>query len=158
MSHDRVGRREARTEVPLLLLAVAFVVAVLVSVSWTVWAAFAADFVVRLVLADARKQYAVKHRYDVAVITLPMLRPLRLPHLLALVRLLDRGLAGGLAGRVRTYVVGSALASLASLASFARRALAVLDAERDATGANLPNVGDALWWAATTVTTVGYGD
>ena len=37
-------------------------------------------------------------------------------------------------------------------------ALAVLDAERDAPGANITTAGDALWWAATTVTTVGYGD
>ena len=37
-------------------------------------------------------------------------------------------------------------------------ALAVLDAEQDARGANITNYGDALWWASTTVTTVGYGD
>jgi voltage-gated potassium channel len=37
-------------------------------------------------------------------------------------------------------------------------ALAVLDAEQDAPGANITTFGDALWWASTTVTTVGYGD
>ena len=37
-------------------------------------------------------------------------------------------------------------------------ALAVLDAEQDASGANITTFGDALWWSATTVTTVGYGD
>jgi voltage-gated potassium channel len=34
----------------------------------------------------------------------------------------------------------------------------VLDAEQDASGANITTFGDALWWSATTVTTVGYGD
>jgi voltage-gated potassium channel len=37
-------------------------------------------------------------------------------------------------------------------------ALAVLDAERNAPDANITTAGDALWWASTTVTTVGYGD
>jgi len=36
--------------------------------------------------------------------------------------------------------------------------LAVLDVEQDAADANITTFGDALWWATTTVTTVGYGD
>jgi len=34
----------------------------------------------------------------------------------------------------------------------------MLDAERQTPDANIRNFGDALWWATTTVTTVGYGD
>jgi voltage-gated potassium channel len=37
-------------------------------------------------------------------------------------------------------------------------ALAVLDAEQQAKGANITAFGDAVWWACTTVSTVGYGD
>lgn len=37
-------------------------------------------------------------------------------------------------------------------------ALAVLDAERGAPEANITTLRDALWWASTTVTTVGYSD
>lgn len=36
--------------------------------------------------------------------------------------------------------------------------LAVLDAERGRPGAIIVSFGDAVWWAVTTVTTVGYGD
>lgn len=34
----------------------------------------------------------------------------------------------------------------------------MLDAEENEPGANITNFGDALWWALTTITTVGYGD
>ena len=37
-------------------------------------------------------------------------------------------------------------------------AVTVLDVERGDSDANITTFGDALWWAATTVTTVGYGD
>ena len=36
--------------------------------------------------------------------------------------------------------------------------MAVLEAERDQPESGVHTFGDALWWAMTTVTTVGYGD
>lgn len=163
-----VERWERRAEVPLLLLAVAFLVAYawpvldprldpslstfLNRVSWSVWVAFAVDFVVRLVLAPRRVEYAVRHWYDVALIALPVLRPLRLLRLLAFLRILNRSAVGNLAGRVTSYVIGAAILAVGL------GAVAALDAEQDAPGANITSIGDALWWAATTVTTVGYGD
>jgi len=161
-------RWEKRAEVPLLLLALAFLVAyawpvldprldssirtTLEVASWSVWAAFIIDFAVRLYLAPERRTYAVSHWYDVALIVLPMLRPLRLLRLLAFARVLNRSAAGSLVGRVSAYVGGVAVTALGL------GALAVLDAEQDAPGANIGSFGDALWWSATTVTTVGYGD
>lgn len=165
---SRVERWEHKADVPLTLLALAFLASYawqvldprmghglsewLTVVSWAVWAAFALDFAIRLALADDRGQYALHHWYDVALIALPVLRPLRLLRLVALLRILDRSAAGSLAGRVVVYVSGAA-----SLAVFLG-ALATLDAEQEANGANITSFGDALWWACTTVTTVGYGD
>jgi voltage-gated potassium channel len=163
-----VERWERRAEVPLLLLALAVLVAYawpvldprldpdvrtwLTVASWTVWVAFAIDFAVRIVLAHDRITYAVRHWYDVALIALPMLRPLRLLRLLALMRILNRTAVGSLAGRVTTYVMGAAALSMGL------GAIAVLDAEQGRPEANIVTFGDAMWWAATTVTTVGYGD
>jgi voltage-gated potassium channel len=121
-------------------------------VSWTVWGAFALDFVIRLGLADRKVQYAIKHWYDVALIALPLLRPLRLLRLVALFRVLDRSMGATLAGRALVYAFGAA-----SFAVF-MGSLAVLDAERLDAQANITHFGDALWWASATVATVGYGD
>lgn len=164
----RLERYERHAEIPLLLLAVAFLIAyawpvldprldpdvatTLLVASWTVWAAFAIDFAVRIVLADRRWAYARSHWYDVALIVLPMLRPLRLLRLLALARILNRSATSSLVGRVSTYVIGTAV-MVTVLA-----ALALLDVEQDADGANITTFGDALWFSAATVMTVGYGD
>jgi voltage-gated potassium channel len=163
-----VERWEKRAEVPLLLLAVAFLIAyawpvldprldpdlrtILELASWTVWAAFVIDFAARLFMSDDRRHYALSHWYDLALIALPMLRPLRLLRLLAFARVLNRSAAGSLVGRVSAYVAGTAIMALCL------GALAVLDAEQDAPNANIATFSDALWWSATTVTTVGYGD
>lgn len=163
-----VARWEKRVEIPLLFLALAFLVAyawpvldprldtdvrtVLEVASWTVWAAFVIDFASRLYLTDERRSYAFAHWYDVALILLPMLRPLRLLRLLAFARVLNRSAVGSLVGKVSTYVAGTALMALGL------GAIAALDAEQDSPGANITTFGDALWWSATTVTTVGYGD
>lgn len=164
----RVQRWEHRTEIPLLLLAVAFLVAyawpivdprlnrtledMLTVVFWTVWGAFCVDFLIRVLLADRRGHYLLHHWYDVALIGLPLLRPLRILRILALARLLSRSAARTFVGQTTLYVVGAAV--IAVLIG----ALAVLDAERGAADANITTLGDAVWWACTTVTTVGYGD
>jgi voltage-gated potassium channel len=81
-----------------------------------------------------------------------VLRPLRLLRLVVLLRILNRRATDSLRGKVAIYVAGATVIVLFCAA------LAVLDAERRSAHANITTFGDALWWATTTVTTVGYGD
>ncbi len=121
-------------------------------VAWVTWGLFALDYVVRLVLSDRRWHFVRRHLLDLAVIALPLLRPLRLLRLVMMLSVLHRYAATTLRGQVAVYV-GGAITLVIAVAG-----LAVLDAERGAEGSNITSYPDALWWAMTTVTTVGYGD
>lgn len=121
-------------------------------ITWAVWGAFVADYMVRFVLAERRVLYVRSHLLDLAVIALPLLRPLRLLRLVTMLRFLDNRATMRLRGRMMSYVIGGS-----TLLGFIG-ALAVLDAERHTQGANITTFSDAIWWAVTTMTTVGYGD
>lgn len=116
------------------------------------WALFAADYLVRLMLSEDRLRFVRRHLLDLVVVVLPLLRPLRLLRLVTLLSVLNRYMSDNVRGRVITYVAGSTVL-LVLLAG-----LAVLDAERRAPDPNITGFADAVWWALTTVTTVGYGD
>ncbi|MGC5225377.1 potassium channel family protein [Micromonospora sp. DT81.3] len=166
MYGERLARWEKIVEWPLMAAAVVFLLAYAVqiiarldgsaalpteAVLWVTWAVFAADYVIRLTIAEHRRRWFTRHLLDLAIVLLPMLRPLRLMRFLAIIAIIQRGAGSRLRGRVAVYTIG-ATALIILLAS-----LAVLDAEHGQ-GGSIQTFGDAIWWAVVTITTVGYGD
>ncbi|MFI6942961.1 potassium channel family protein [Streptomyces sp. NPDC050418] len=161
-------RWENRTQRPLLALAVAFAVAYAVpiaapgvpggvksacsAVEQAVWATFAADYLVRLVLSRQRLHFVRHHWLDLLAVLLPLLRPLKLLRLVSALVLVGRRARMATQIKLTTYVGGSVVGLLVF------GSLAVLEVERNAPDGNIKTLDDALWWSFTTMTTVGYGD
>lgn len=113
------------------------------------WWTFLIDYVVRLVLARNKLLFVRRHLLDLASVAIPVLRPLLL---LRVISVFERTLERNLGSRLTVYVL--AVTGLA----LGVGSLAVLSAEQGEPGANIQDWDTALWWATTTVTTVGYGD
>lgn len=166
------------TELPLLVLAIAMIplIAVplafdldpsvdraLLAANWTIWAIFTVELGVRTYLAPARVDYLIRHWYDVIIVVLPFLRPLRAVRagrafqLVRVIRLAAfivriRQTAGTILARHHLdYALATGIATVFISAALVTRF------EQD-TDSSLDRFGTALWWSVVTVTTVGYGD
>ena len=161
------ARVERATELPMLVLAAAMVPLILVPLlfdlsttvewvlfigNWVIWAAFAAELAVKSYLAPSWRQYLISHWFDVLIVVLPFLRPLRLLRLIGVLSRLGFTSKSILGQRGLGYVLG-----LGVLVMFGIAGLVLVFEQQDASAA-ITSFPTALWWAAATVTTVGYGE
>lgn len=121
-------------------------------VQWICWGAFVLDLMYGIVNAQSKKEYLLKHPLEIASSLLPFLRPLRLMRVISF---------GGLA--IQKVAIGRQFAitlkvAITTLFVAYISAVQITISERMVEGSNIKNFGDGLWWAMTTVTTVGYGD
>lgn len=128
---------------------------VLVAVDWLIWALFTAEYLIKLYLAPNRWRYVLTHPFALLIVVLPFLRPLRA---LQVLRLAAFGIRGLREARAVLRHHGLSYVLLAFAALVLVGAAVVLEVERDQPDATIASYPDALWWAMTTVTTVGYGD
>jgi voltage-gated potassium channel len=164
---------ERRLEWPLLAAALLTIPAIIIEQSsvgepwdttatvlnWTIWTAFVIEVALMLSVVDDRWRWLREHPLDVAIVvfTPPFLpaslqaarvfRLLRLVRLLKLAVLLRRLLS---TEGVRDAAVFALITVLGGGAAFA----AVEHGHQD----EPVSAWDGVWWAITTVTTVGYGD
>ena len=127
---------------------------------------FLADFCIRFHYAPSKRRFMRWGWVDL-IASIPAIEPLRIGRmlrLLRLIRLLRLLLAHGHGNyfsrllrrnrRQGAFVIATMVAVVMLISS----SIAILEAERSSPEANIKTAEDALWWAYSTITTVGYGD
>ena len=121
-------------------------------VQWSTWALFALDLFIGIWASSNKKSYLKSHPLEILSVALPFLRPLRLLRVISFGALVIQKVAVGkhLAITFKVFLFSILIAYIA--------AVQITITERDVPTSNIKSFGDGLWWAVTTVTTVGYGD
>ncbi|MFE5487389.1 potassium channel family protein [Streptomyces sp. NPDC056527] len=166
---DRQERWDRRMETPLavasLLFLLGYAVRVLahgldqawldlcLAITLMAWGVFIVDYAVRFRLSGLGPLRFVRaHLLGTVILVLPLLRPLQMVKIYDQIQRRRDQPRLSLYARVMTY--SSLTVTLLGFAC----ALAVFQHERGVPGATIRTFGDSVWWAAETLTTVGYGD
>jgi voltage-gated potassium channel len=115
------------------------------------WVFFVIDLLFRFSLSPEKRRFFPKNWLDTVTVIVPQFRALR-----ALRAFTTSGVISKKTGLISSG--GLTSATLAALLVVWIGSIMVLNAERGAPNAEIVNIGDAVWWAFETVTTVGYGD
>ena len=173
-----VQRIEAYTTAPALVLSFTILCTLIVPlmvdlpaaseklfdrIGWIAWLLFSLEYLVRLRFAPDRRRFVRENLTDLAVILIALPTPLavRDDSALAILR--------ALRVLVMAFEIGKDISHLCKTRNVPYAIAIVLLAvvtcgvlgyhfEVKAKGANILDLGDGVWWALTTITTVGYGD
>ena len=165
---------QRRTDKPMLIISVLFLLVILVPVVFTslplsvrntltvietiLWIVFVVDYLVRFLLAPKRWRFFWTHIPELLVISVPVLRPLRSLQVLRLLRLGGLGTVANRLAQRSLHGHAVLLVSAITLILVLTVAGIALIFERGNPHATITSYPEALWWALSTVTTVGYGD
>ena len=165
--NNGLARWERWTEWPLLVAGLLFLVVIMLPlatplppqtqmvldwINWFLWGVFAIDYFTRLWLALGRWHFVKTHILDLIIVVVPAFRALRVVRLISVFLVLLRR------ARDLPYLVLPLYVAAITAVLIGVSAVLVFDAEGSDPNSNIKTLGDAVWWAFTTVTTVGYGD
>ncbi|RMD76501.1 MAG: potassium channel protein, partial [Chloroflexi bacterium] len=154
------------TEIPMLFLSICFLVIffliesrtlsttttlVLDGILWIIWGIFGIELLIKWYLSPDRVAYLRANWIEIVMIAIPFLRPLRLLWLPIILTRLWRQSRQTLRQRMPAFI------GITSLIVVLVAATLMFVAEQGS-GGPIASFADAIWWALTTVTTVGYGD
>jgi voltage-gated potassium channel len=178
-SQEALDRFEKQTAVPMMVLALAIIPLLVLplvfelspgmestffTLDWLIWAAFVVQYGVRLYLALGKRHFVSHNIIDLVFVLIPFLRPLRIVRSARAFRLL-RAMRGtvillravdAVQDVLKKHKLGYTL--LIAMVVVVGSGLLVATLEESDPARNIQSIPDGLWWAVTTITTVGYGD
>jgi voltage-gated potassium channel len=178
-SQEALDRFERQTAVLMMVLALAIIPLLLApvvldlspavertlfAIDWLIWAAFVVEYAIRLYLAPNKKHFVSHNIIDLLFIVVPFLRPLRVARSVRAFRFVRAFRATVILLRafdavqdvLKKHKLGYTLVVAALIV--VGSGLLVSELEKADAENSIQSIPEGLWWAVTTMTTVGYGD